>query len=227
MADRRSQHLDSSSEDLSVSGSKPFSHVQPQQPSSAVSGSVKIPQSQSATGVGASSTPGSAVSAGGTFDFPPPDPSSPPSSIPTSGAGFPEPQFSSQQPVVLPKGSQPQQQQQTPQKPSAQPSPRQPLVNILDQPLGSGREKMFLSTFAFLFSELVQYSQARVESTNALEERYVLISFTLCSLNSHSIIEFFCTGYRMQAMGSVFVCWNCLFSVNGLIGSISRTWCRC
>mmetsp|Transcript_34088 Transcript_34088/g.89506 ORF Transcript_34088/g.89506 Transcript_34088/m.89506 type:complete len:185 (+) Transcript_34088:297-851(+) len=42
---------------------------------------------------------------------------------------------------------------------------------ILDRPIGKGKGEINLSTFAFLFSEIVQYSHKRVDSIPALQEK--------------------------------------------------------
>ncbi|KAL7568527.1 hypothetical protein ACA910_002643 [Epithemia clementina (nom. ined.)] len=57
---------------------------------------------------------------------------------------------------------------------------RSPLVNILDRPLGKGGatrsttttdQSVSLSSFAYLYSEMVQYHQNRVDSISELERR--------------------------------------------------------
>ncbi|KAL2609209.1 hypothetical protein R1flu_027782 [Riccia fluitans] len=45
------------------------------------------------------------------------------------------------------------------------------LLNVVDRPLGKGKNEVSLSAFAFLFSELVQYSQTRVDNIAELERR--------------------------------------------------------
>eukprot|EP00252_Welwitschia_mirabilis_P020453 TRINITY_DN5018_c0_g1_i3.p1 TRINITY_DN5018_c0_g1~~TRINITY_DN5018_c0_g1_i3.p1 ORF type:complete len:214 (+),score=42.10 TRINITY_DN5018_c0_g1_i3:328-969(+) len=50
-------------------------------------------------------------------------------------------------------------------------------ANVLDRPLSKGKQEVSLNAFAFLFSELVQYSQTRVDNIAELEHRlhcYVL-----------------------------------------------------
>ncbi|KAK9835153.1 hypothetical protein WJX81_001806 [Elliptochloris bilobata] len=44
-------------------------------------------------------------------------------------------------------------------------------LNIVDRPLAKGKSEVSLSAFAFLFSELVQYSQTRVSNIGELERR--------------------------------------------------------
>eukprot|EP00051_Salpingoeca_urceolata_P001568 m.42021 g.42021 ORF g.42021 m.42021 type:complete len:184 (+) comp11507_c2_seq1:114-665(+) len=44
-------------------------------------------------------------------------------------------------------------------------------ANILDRPLSRGRAEINLSSFAFLFSEIIQYSHNRVESIPDLEKK--------------------------------------------------------
>ncbi|CAM6123315.1 unnamed protein product [Calypogeia fissa] len=45
------------------------------------------------------------------------------------------------------------------------------FVNVVDKPLGKGKTEVSLSAFSFLFSELVQYSQTRVDNITELERR--------------------------------------------------------
>ncbi|KAG0557231.1 hypothetical protein M758_11G107300 [Ceratodon purpureus] len=44
-------------------------------------------------------------------------------------------------------------------------------LNVVDRPLGKGKAEVSLSAFAFLFSELVQYNQGKVENISDLEHR--------------------------------------------------------
>ncbi|TMW69523.1 hypothetical protein Poli38472_001679 [Pythium oligandrum] len=44
-------------------------------------------------------------------------------------------------------------------------------LHILDRPLSRGKNEVSLSAFAFLFSEMVQYFQGRVQNINDLETR--------------------------------------------------------
>ncbi|KAL0404001.1 UNVERIFIED_CONTAM: Trafficking protein particle complex subunit [Sesamum radiatum] len=44
-------------------------------------------------------------------------------------------------------------------------------TNVLDRPLGKGKQEVSLSAFAFLFSELVQYNQTQVDNIAELERR--------------------------------------------------------
>jgi len=46
-----------------------------------------------------------------------------------------------------------------------------PLVSIIDQPLNRPKKEVSLSAFSYLFSELVQYCQSRVNLTQELEKR--------------------------------------------------------
>mmetsp|Transcript_27260 Transcript_27260/g.35756 ORF Transcript_27260/g.35756 Transcript_27260/m.35756 type:complete len:189 (+) Transcript_27260:96-662(+) len=43
--------------------------------------------------------------------------------------------------------------------------------NILDRPIGKGKGEVSMSAFSFLFSEMVQYNQNRVQSIADLEKR--------------------------------------------------------
>ena len=43
---------------------------------------------------------------------------------------------------------------------------------ILDNPLSKGKQEVSLSTFALLFSEMVQYSQNKVRSVNELQVNF-------------------------------------------------------
>ncbi|PPR87248.1 hypothetical protein GOBAR_AA33450 [Gossypium barbadense] len=43
--------------------------------------------------------------------------------------------------------------------------------NILEKPLSKGKQEVSLSAFTFLFSELVQYNQTRVDNIAELERR--------------------------------------------------------
>ncbi|KAJ7525399.1 hypothetical protein O6H91_17G048800 [Diphasiastrum complanatum] len=43
--------------------------------------------------------------------------------------------------------------------------------NVLDKPLGKGKTEVSLNAFSFLFSELVQYNQTRVDNIAELERR--------------------------------------------------------
>mmetsp|Transcript_14457 Transcript_14457/g.19956 ORF Transcript_14457/g.19956 Transcript_14457/m.19956 type:complete len:193 (+) Transcript_14457:44-622(+) len=48
---------------------------------------------------------------------------------------------------------------------------RKGALPIVDRPLSKGRNEVSLSAFAFLFSELVQYSQTQVSTVTELEHR--------------------------------------------------------
>eukprot|EP01134_Creolimax_fragrantissima_P000532 CFRG0532T1 len=50
-------------------------------------------------------------------------------------------------------------------------SRQKPRPNILDRPLNKNKNEVSLSTFAFLFSEIIQYCQGRVESIPELEQK--------------------------------------------------------
>lgn len=45
------------------------------------------------------------------------------------------------------------------------------FVNVVDKPLGKGKLEVSLNAFAFLFSEMVQYNQTRVDNIAELEHR--------------------------------------------------------
>jgi len=45
------------------------------------------------------------------------------------------------------------------------------LLNIVDRPISKGKTEVSLSAFAFLFSELIQYCQQRVNMTQELERK--------------------------------------------------------
>lgn len=46
-----------------------------------------------------------------------------------------------------------------------------PRTSILDKPLGRGKGEVSLSSFALLFSELVQYCQSRVLTVPEMQNR--------------------------------------------------------
>ena len=48
---------------------------------------------------------------------------------------------------------------------------RRGSMSIMDRPLSKGRKEVSLSAFSFLFSELVQYCQSRIESIADLESK--------------------------------------------------------
>ncbi|EFA85219.1 hypothetical protein PPL_02219 [Heterostelium album PN500] len=50
-------------------------------------------------------------------------------------------------------------------------------VNIVDRPLSKGKTEINLSSFAFLFSELIQYSQDRIKAGHELEKKLSDIGF--------------------------------------------------
>lgn len=58
---------------------------------------------------------------------------------------------------------------QKPPQPETKVESRQPVVSILDRPIGKQKSEVAFSSFAYLFSELVQYAQAKVDSTQQLE----------------------------------------------------------
>lgn len=45
--------------------------------------------------------------------------------------------------------------------------------NILEQPISRGKKEVSLSAFSFLFSEIVQYHQGRVNTYTELEQKFV------------------------------------------------------
>ncbi|GBG80615.1 hypothetical protein CBR_g31075 [Chara braunii] len=45
------------------------------------------------------------------------------------------------------------------------------FLNVVDRPIGKGKNEVSLSAFAFLFSELVQYCQTRVDNVAELERK--------------------------------------------------------
>lgn len=53
---------------------------------------------------------------------------------------------------------------------SAAPRSKQ-LLNIVDRPLSKGKSEVSLSAFAFLFSEIMQYSQTQVNNVAELERK--------------------------------------------------------
>ncbi|EGG13846.1 hypothetical protein DFA_11607 [Cavenderia fasciculata] len=50
-------------------------------------------------------------------------------------------------------------------------------VNIVDRPLPKGKTEINLSSFAFLFSEIIQYSQDRIKAGHELEKKLSDIGF--------------------------------------------------
>ena len=48
---------------------------------------------------------------------------------------------------------------------------RRQAPSVLDKPMTKGRQEVSLSAYAFLFSEIVQYSQKRVSGIQDLEDR--------------------------------------------------------
>lgn len=52
-------------------------------------------------------------------------------------------------------------------------SSARPRTSILDKPLSRGKGEVSLSSFALLFSEVVQYSQSRVYTVPELQNRCV------------------------------------------------------
>ena len=56
---------------------------------------------------------------------------------------------------------------------------RQPQVSILDQPVSKGKKEVSLSSFSFLFSEIVQYSQSRVSTGQELENKLLEIGIRI------------------------------------------------
>lgn len=67
-------------------------------------------------------------------------------------------------------------------------SSTRPRTSILDKPLSRGKGEVSLSSFALLFSEVVQYSQSRVFTVPELQARYLTIfNVTINQLLSHTI----------------------------------------
>lgn len=76
-----------------------------------------------------------------------------------------------------------------------------PRTSILDKPLSRGKGEVSLSSFALLFSELVQYSQSRVLTVPEMQNRWIqhkkkgnmkhvkLISFTSEQIGCMSLAE--------------------------------------
>lgn len=54
-------------------------------------------------------------------------------------------------------------------------------VSVLDKPLPKVRKELSLSTFAFLFSEVVQYCQSRVTDASDLEKRLMTVGYDIGS----------------------------------------------
>ncbi|KAK3284089.1 hypothetical protein CYMTET_8246 [Cymbomonas tetramitiformis] len=93
---------------------------------------------------------------------------------------------------------------------------RKGAPSVLDRPIGKGKTEVSLSAFAFLFSELVQYSQQRVTKTDELEKRLEVVGVRV----GERILELLC--YREKAsrrerklldmLGFVHTnVWKCLF----------------
>lgn len=47
----------------------------------------------------------------------------------------------------------------------------QKSVSVIDKPLSKGKKEVSLSAFSYMFSELVQYCQAKVDSTQELQQK--------------------------------------------------------
>ena len=56
---------------------------------------------------------------------------------------------------------------------------RRGSLSIMDRPLSKGRKEVSLSAFSFLFSELVQYCQSRIESIADLESKLEGVGHTI------------------------------------------------
>jgi hypothetical protein len=56
---------------------------------------------------------------------------------------------------------------------------RQPQISILDQPVSKGKKEASLSSFSFLFSEIVQYCQSRVTTGQELENKLSEIGYRI------------------------------------------------
>eukprot|EP00026_Physarum_polycephalum_P019239 Phypoly_transcript_21156.p1 GENE.Phypoly_transcript_21156~~Phypoly_transcript_21156.p1 ORF type:complete len:192 (+),score=11.20 Phypoly_transcript_21156:47-622(+) len=61
-------------------------------------------------------------------------------------------------------------------------------LNIVDRPLSRGKSEVSLSAFAYLFSELIQYTQNRVSHVNDLERRLADIGYSVGA----RILELYC-----------------------------------
>ncbi|XP_052200089.1 uncharacterized protein LOC127806690 [Diospyros lotus] len=61
-------------------------------------------------------------------------------------------------------------------------------TNVLDKPLSKGKQEVSLSAFAFLFSELVQYSQTQVDNIAELERRLEDAGYAVGA----RVLELFC-----------------------------------
>ncbi|KAL0480277.1 trappc5 [Acrasis kona] len=58
-----------------------------------------------------------------------------------------------------------------PPTPTNASSPSKSVMTILDQPLSRGKKEVSLSSFSFLFSEIVQYHQGRINTYPELEQK--------------------------------------------------------
>ncbi|TYG50713.1 hypothetical protein ES288_D10G197700v1 [Gossypium darwinii] len=68
--------------------------------------------------------------------------------------------------------------------------------NILEKPLSKGKQEVSLSAFAFLFSELVQYNQTRVDNIAELERRLEVVGYVVGA----RVLELLsCWGLSLQA----------------------------
>eukprot|EP01132_Coremiostelium_polycephalum_P000980 gene980-1246_t len=52
-------------------------------------------------------------------------------------------------------------------------------INIVDRPLSKGKTEINLSSFAFLFSEIIQYCQDRIKEGHELEKKLSDIGFSV------------------------------------------------
>eukprot|EP00039_Didymoeca_costata_P018940 m.335596 g.335596 ORF g.335596 m.335596 type:complete len:184 (+) comp17635_c0_seq1:209-760(+) len=67
-----------------------------------------------------------------------------------------------------------------------------PLPGILERPISRGRTEINLSTFAFLMSEIIQYSHKRSDSVPDLERRLAEIGGQV----GHRVLELLCLRER-------------------------------
>lgn len=55
--------------------------------------------------------------------------------------------------------------------PTQQVAPSPPVPSILDKPMSKGTTQVSLSAFSYIFSEMVQYCQQRVDAVQELEKK--------------------------------------------------------
>merc|ERR1712166_580991 len=71
-----------------------------------------------------------------------------------------------------------------------------PMQSIYDKTISGGKKQVSLAAFSWLFSEIVQYSQIRVESVQELESRSSLPS------RPHQSIQLLCTAHETHSRRS-------------------------